>query len=71
MKNFCDEWIPLSIEKTSKKTKEKEVTKKGSVHIMIRVLGFSNDIKEEPFTIIDPLPLHVTKTFKPHKVGDN
>ena len=71
MKNFYDEWIPLSIEKTSKKTKEKEVTKKGSVHIMIRVLGFSNDIKEEPFTIIDPLPLHITKTFKPHKVGDN
>lgn len=68
--NFYDDWIPLSLEKTNKKTKEKEVIKKGSVHIIIKVLGFSNEVKEEPFDIIEPLPLHVIKTFKPHKIGD-
>ena len=53
--NYGEEWIPLKIEKYNKKTKQNEITQKGSVHVKIRVLGFLNltDDEDKPFIIND------------------
>ena len=45
-KRALDKWIPLSIEKFNKKTKQNEKTEQGSVHIKIRILVFPKE-KEE------------------------
>jgi len=67
--NINEEWIPLKIEKLNKKTKQNEVTQKGSVHVMVRVLGFVNSTGK-PFEIIDELPNSIVKSFYLHKTGD-
>ena len=70
--NYNEEWIPLRIEKVNKKTKQTEITQKGSVHIKIRVLGFLNlaDNEEKPFQINDIMPQEILKSIKFHKMGD-
>ena len=70
--NYNEEWIPLKIEKVNKKTKQKEITQKGSVHIKIRVLGFTNlaDNEEKPFQINDIMPHEILKSINIHKTGD-
>ena len=70
--NYNEEWIPLRIEKINKKTKQKEVTQKGSVHIKIRVLGFLNlaDNEEKPFEINGMMPQEISKSIIFHKNGD-
>ena len=56
--NYNEEWIPLKIDQYNKKTKQKEVIQKGSVHIQIRVLGFLYlaDNEEKPFQINGMMP---------------
>jgi len=58
-KNVMEEWIPLSIEKMNKKTKQIDKKKKGSVHIKIKLLGFLHitDDKKKPFKIKDEFPI--------------
>ena len=70
--NYNEEWIPLRIEKVNKKTKQTEITQKGSVHIKIRVLGFLNlaDNEEKPFQINDIMPQDILKSINVHKTGD-
>ena len=70
--NYNEEWIPLKIEKINKKTKQKEVTRKGSVHIKIRVLGFLNlaNDEEKPFQLKDEMPQEILKSINIHKTGD-
>ena len=70
--NYNEEWIPLKIEKYNKKTKQTEVTQKGTVHIQIRVLGFLNltDDDEKPFQINNILPQEISKSIIVHKMGD-
>ena len=70
--NYNEEWIPLKIEKVNKKTKQTEVTQKGTVHIQIRVLGFLNlaDDEEKPFQINDVMPQEILKSINIHKTGD-
>ena len=69
-KNLYDEWIPISIEKSDKKTKEKEATMQSSVHVIIKVLGTLTKNDKEALIVDTQLPLHFAKTFKPFKTGD-
>ena len=70
--NYNEEWIPLKIEKYNKKTKKTEITKKGSVHIKIRVLGYLylSENEEKPFQINDMLNQEISKSIILHKKGD-
>ena len=70
--NYGEEWIPLKIEKYNKKTKQNEITQKGSVHVKIRVLGFLNLTEDEdkPFIINDSMPQEILKSINVHKYGD-
>ena len=70
--NFNEEWIPLKIEQYNKKTKQNEVTQKGSVHIKIRALGFNylDDNEDKPFVINDSMPQEILKAINFHKYGD-